>query len=845
VCFAVLDHFAAFAHETIGSLTTTLGPFQEVVQSLGPAFVKVAVALNPVINAFTTFIGRTVSALAPVLGDIVTAFASLLPGALKIVVPILNFVASAIERLSGFFTGMSPGLKSFLIAMGGIALVVMKLGGPMLILVRVATFAFNIFSKLVKIFSVVRYVIALMGGPVTIIIAAIMALGAGLVWLYKNNETFRNVVQSVWKKVQEVIAVVVNWFQTTAWPVMQRIFSELGKIAMWLWQNAIKPAWEGMQIAFEVLGRIFSWVWNNVLKPAFMAWTRYMGFLWNYVLKPFFGYLKFEFNVVATLINWWWNIMIKPPLKAFGAILLWLWNNVAKPTWNNMKIGFGILANWLVSKYQKNVKPMIDNFKRGLYVLRDVFTSVRDSIRSRWEKLVGYVSGPLERVRGIINNNFIKPVNSLLKQLGAKQIPYIGVGGGGRTSPSRSQAGGTQKYETGGPVAGSSPSPTADNINAWLTAKEWVIRQKSSINMMRNYPGYLEHINRHGRPPGFATGGPVGDGHGAPAQSMPRYALGGVVDSIKQFAKSPAKYLRDFGDKIAGVASSGTNFVGDIGAKVIRRIAEAVIGRAKKAIEKAASVAGGAVGAPSVKGVMGWQKQWNWLKAAYPSAVLTSSYRPGAITASGNASYHSMGRAIDVTPSMAIFNLIKKAFGSSIKELIYSPAGGAQVKNGRNYYYTGAVRAMHFNHVHWAMANGGMVPSNPYVADMGAMLAPGVNVLHNKLGKPEPLVRADLLDTRLAGLATTIAENTDMLTRINGGSTGASNRVSQPLSGSGMAAVLTEALRQGLSAEALSKLIVEGRFTIDEHGVAYFRGIATDVVQENNDLANHLGRNRR
>ena len=60
---------------------------------------------------------------------------------------------------------------------------------------------------------------------------------------------------------------------------------------------------------------------------------------------------------------------------------------------------------------------------------------------------------------------------------------------------------------------------------------------------------------------------------------------------------------------------------------------------------------------------------------------------------------------------------------------------------------TGALRAQHWDHVHWAMARGGVV--KPFVADSGVTLAPGINVVHNKLGRPEPLARTDQMPERL------------------------------------------------------------------------------------------------
>jgi hypothetical protein len=57
---------------------------------------------------------------------------------------------------------------------------------------------------------------------------------------------------------------------------------------------------------------------------------------------------------------------------------------------------------------------------------------------------------------------------------------------------------------------------------------------------------------------------------------------------------------------------------------------------------------------------------------------------------------------------METFNRMLALFPNA-RELIYSPAGNRQLLNGRPHYWTGAVRATHFDHIHAAMANGGTV----------------------------------------------------------------------------------------------------------------------------------------
>lgn len=116
----------------------------------------------------------------------------------------------------------------------------------------------------------------------------------------------------------------------------------------------------------------------------------------------------------------------------------------------------------------------------------------------------------------------------------------------------------------------------------------------------------------------------------------------------------------------------------------------------------------------------------------FPSARLHSGFRPGSITATGNLSYHALGRAIDTTPDMAIFNWLASNYPGS-RELIFSPAGGRQRWNGAPHMYSEPTRGDHWDHIHWAMKQGGIL--NPHVRDQGGPLLPGYT--YNGLGRPE------------------------------------------------------------------------------------------------------------
>ena len=137
---------------------------------------------------------------------------------------------------------------------------------------------------------------------------------------------------------------------------------------------------------------------------------------------------------------------------------------------------------------------------------------------------------------------------------------------------------------------------------------------------------------------------------------------------------------------------------------------------------------------------MGWEAMWNVVRSQVPGAVKTSDFRPGAKTVNGGQSYHSLGRAIDIVPaSMATFDAVAKLFPNA-SELIYTPAGNRQLQNGKPFAgWFDAVKKQHYNHVHLAMASGGVVPK---LYDQGGWLPHG-GIAVNQSGKPEPVFTND------------------------------------------------------------------------------------------------------
>lgn len=63
--------------------------------------------------------------------------------------------------------------------------------------------------------------VAMRANPIGLIITAIIGLIAGLVTLYKSNESFRDLVQRVWEAIKSAIGGVVSWITDTALPAIK------------------------------------------------------------------------------------------------------------------------------------------------------------------------------------------------------------------------------------------------------------------------------------------------------------------------------------------------------------------------------------------------------------------------------------------------------------------------------------------------------------------------------------------------------------------------------------------------------------------------------------------------
>ena len=594
------------------------------------------------------------------------------------------------------------------------------------------------------------------------IVTAAQWVGDKFVWLWKN------VIQPAWTGIQAAINV--------AWMVIQVIFKAiqayvnvLAAIFTWLWKNIITPVWAGIHLAIQIAwvairiifglieigvraqAAVFTWLWKNVIVPVWngiktaisAAWTwlnanvfqpiiRFVSGVFTVTWRTYQSVVSAVWSAIRTAISAAWNFILNSvlnPLRAFitGALVA-SWNtakNAIISAWNAIKAPISAAWSWLKS----NVFTPLSNLVTQ--TIPHAFSTGVNAVGKAWDGIKEKAKVPVKFVVDtVINNGIIKGFNWIASKVGASTISPIKLGfaSGGILpgyTPGRDVhrfMGPAGQLELSGGEAIMRPEFTKAVGAAFVNAGNAAARS-GGVKGVRNF---LKGFMNHGDHPQYAQGG------------VYRFAKGGILGSIVGGIKkawdvftNPVDAFKSGVNKLMGGIPGGP-FMQDMLRHTVTRLVDNVASW----ITSKFNAFGGGLGSASGPGK--WQAMWNWIHSRFPQAQLYSGYRPGSRTLSGNLSYHSMGRAIDVTPLRDIAIAIKNTFGRNVKELI-TPWPELDLWNGKFHDYDSAIDAQHGvygsnAHVHWAMRRGGI-----FRYDRGGWFNPG-QLAMNGLRKPEAVL---------------------------------------------------------------------------------------------------------
>lgn len=548
---------------------------------------------SPEFERFLSYSSEQAPILAKSLGDISSAFYQ---------------ISKAVSPLSG------PVLTALGAVFSAIASIAQTL--PWLIQLMYAAW---VATKLWTL-SMILFNAVLDANPIVLIIIGIVALVAAVIYAYKHWGWFRDAVDAAWNGIKTGAAYVWSFLQ----PILAGIWSALqlvGRIAMWVWENALRPAFEGIWLAARVL---FAIVVTAVVVPIYLAFKILGAFamwLWRECFQP-------ALEGIGAAAMWVWNTLLKPVFTWIGDKATALWENYIRPAWDSVKsstssVGerfgefwdsyvkpiFGWIAEKATWLYEIALKPTFENIKKAVGYMGDAFVLAKDGIKWAWDQLVDITRKPVQFIVETVYNGGIVPVwNAVAKIAGLGELKPV-------------------KFATGGSVFGAGTG-TSDSIPALLSNGEhvWTAREVQAAGGHSVIESLRQRALQSGST--FASGGAVG---------IPRFADGGVVDWLSgaaqkiggavmtafDFMSNPGKAweaaTKGLRDKI------GENLTGNQWAQALSQLpAKMLEGLKNKVVSAAESLIGGGTATGSVAAAMGFArsqagKPYQWGGAGDPS----------------------------------------------------------------------------------------------------------------------------------------------------------------------------------------------------------------------------------
>lgn len=525
--------------QLIAALATGLQPVLPVVaqllNSLGTALLPLVGPLSQITQVVGAALVQAITALGPSLGPLANSFAQMLVAVTPLVPMITNLAVNAlgvlvplIERLPGVLSGavgvlQNPVFQTFAVGiLAGVA--AFKAYG-------LAIAAWGVATKIATGIQV-AFDVAMDANPIGIIVVALAALVAGVIYAYTHFDTFRKIIN-------DIGSFFVAVWRDGVLPVWNALVTAFD----FAWNNILKPLFSGLSeairiaagilltvliapaiLAWNLLSAVFKSVWETTLKPTWDAVAAAATWLWQNALKP-------AFDAIGAAATWLWQNAIKPAFDGIGAAISWVWVNIIKPTWDLIHAGLDAMGAFFTSVWHTVIEPVWnalgaglkavndtvispvwDAIKKALGTVKDAFRTAVDWIGQQWDRIKGIMATPINFViQHVINDGIFKAWNSVAGFLHLDPLTPIDP----------------IKLATGGYVSGAG-GPTDDKIPAMLSNGEYVLKA-ATVN--RIGVQNLDRINGGGTADGLAR-----------IAGLPALAAGGEVTaqlvSAHEFARS-------------------------------------------------------------------------------------------------------------------------------------------------------------------------------------------------------------------------------------------------------------------------------------------------------------------
>ncbi len=246
---------------------------------------------------------------------------------------------------------------------------------------------------------------ALSANPIGLVIIAVAALVAGIIYAYKHSATFRRIVQGAWNGIKTVVGAV--------WRFLQPIFHALAEAFKTVWKYAKKYWWVLPAILLGPLGVFitivafvathfkqvvgwFSWVKNHISSLWKATWDGLRGIVssaWTHIkttVSTLGGWIAGAFTRMRSTIGAAWN-------------RVWKWiRDVVSFAWSHIKSTVSTMGGWISGAFAKMRTAIGGAWNRVWKWIRDIVSFAWSHIRSTVSTIGGWLTSAFNKIRGSV-----------------------------------------------------------------------------------------------------------------------------------------------------------------------------------------------------------------------------------------------------------------------------------------------------------------------------------------------------------------------------------------------------------------------------------------------------------
>ncbi len=342
---------------------------------------------------------------------------------LQMLQPAIDAAVGKVKAFTAWFKNLDDSQKQMIVRIGAIIAAVapaLLIGGK--IISGVGKLTSGIGGMITKVGGLISKMGGLSGAlsavasPVGIVIAAIAALAAGFVYLYKTNDEFRKKVNAAVEKVKEAFQNMVAKVK----PLLEKLKESFQKL-----MNALKPIFE------FILTRIMAIVNGiiNAAAPVIAAITNVVDFVTN-IISAVFALLHSDFDgfidyiraalqnavdYIKNILTAWVNYIVGY-FEGFGVDIKKVFSDI----WNGIVSIFQGVGQWFSDRFTEAYTNITNVFKGiGQWFgtrwtdIKNVFSSVADWFRQKFQAAYDSVTGIFKNIGSWFQTNVIDKIKGV------------------------------------------------------------------------------------------------------------------------------------------------------------------------------------------------------------------------------------------------------------------------------------------------------------------------------------------------------------------------------------------------------------------------------------------------